>query len=132
MHSTAQHSILTGWCQIAGFACMQLQVLLMFTLLTHVYARIPTNLAMLLLLPPFSPPAHAAAYPFWPLPASICGAAIQLPTDSNSDSKAGETAAWQDAAEVSPDSINLLLSQRRHTMAQTHDSLIPALMNLRL
>jgi hypothetical protein len=30
------------------------------------------------------------------------------------------------------DSIELLLSQRRHTMAETHDSLVAALMKLRL
>lgn len=70
----------------------------------------------------------AAAYPFWPMPASICGAAIQLP-DGHSQ---GVTAQWQDLSEVVQDSIDLLLSQRRYTMAETHDSLLPALMKLQL
>jgi hypothetical protein len=70
----------------------------------------------------------AAAYPFWPIPASICGAAIQLPDDDSQ----GVAAPWQDPSEVVQDSIDLLLSQRRYTMAETHDSLLPALMKLQL
>jgi hypothetical protein len=70
----------------------------------------------------------AVAYPFWPSPGQICEAALQLPDDDQQ----AVIAPWQDAHEVVPDSIELLLSQRRHTMAETHDSLMPSLMQLRL
>lgn len=140
-------SILRGWCQIVDcvlcmYAVSESRWRLARTLLvlTHfVNPQCFVALFMLALsrllhaithscytcLPAAFPPA--AAYPFWPLPASICGAAIQLPNDSE---EAGP-APWQDsAAEVLPVSIDLLLAQRRHTMAETHDSLIPTLMKL--
>jgi hypothetical protein len=70
----------------------------------------------------------AAAFPFWPLPASICGAAIQLPDD---DSQAAP-GPWEDRNEVVQESIELLLSQRRRRMAEAHDSLLPILRKLQL
>jgi hypothetical protein len=63
------------------------------------------------------------------MPASICGAAIQLPDD---DDKQTSAVARHDMGEVVQDSIELLLTQRRCTMAEFHDSLIPKLMKLRL
>jgi hypothetical protein len=65
-----------------------------------------------------------AAYPFWPMLPSIAEAAVQLPDNDTQP-------AWQDPGAVLTDSIELL-SQRRHNMTETHDSLVPSLMKLRL